>query len=108
MVWKERLLEMDDLPVILEWYNDEKLHNIADIKPFKRYTIEELRQYWAEKLSRSHASYHVIVVKDEVIGRVGLKKTKYDDIYVMEYSILIGVSNFLFKRAWNGDYKVFY
>ncbi|MBL3822097.1 GNAT family protein [Bacillus sp. BSL6] len=97
MDWKERLLEMDDLPVILEWYNDEKLHNIADIKPFKRYTIEELRQYWAEKLSRSHASYHVIVVKDEVIGRVGLKKTKYDDIYVMEYSILIGVSNLYSK-----------
>ncbi|MDA2237667.1 MULTISPECIES: GNAT family N-acetyltransferase [unclassified Bacillus cereus group] len=97
MEWKERLLEMDDLPVILEWYNDEKLHNIADIKPFKRYTIEELRQYWAEKLSRSHASYHVIVVKDEVIGRVGLKKTKYDDIYVMEFSILIGVSNLYSK-----------
>ena len=97
MEWKERLLEMDDLPVILEWYNDEKLHNIADIKPFKRYTIEELRQYWTEKLSRSHASYHVIVVKDEVIGRVGLKKTKYDDIYVMEYSILIGVSNLYSK-----------
>ena len=78
MRWKcgvERTpLEMDDLPVILEWYNDEKLHNIADIKPFKRYTIEELRQYWTEKLSRSHASYHVIVVKDEVIGRVGLKR----------------------------------
>ncbi|MCU5173678.1 GNAT family N-acetyltransferase [Bacillus paranthracis] len=97
MEWKERLLEMDDLPVILEWYNDKKLHNIADIKPFKRYTIEEIRQYWAEKLSRSHASYHVIVVKDEVIGRVGLKKTKYDDIYVMEYSILIGVSNLYSK-----------
>ena len=97
MEWKERLLEMDDLPVILEWYNDEKLHNIADIKPFKRYTIEELRQYWTEKLSRSHASYHVIVVKDEVIGRVGLKKTKYDDIYVMEYSILIGVSIYIQK-----------
>ena len=72
--WKERLLEMDDLPVILEWYNDEELHNIADIKPFKRYTIEELREYWTEKLSRSYASYHVIVVKDEVIGRVGLKR----------------------------------
>lgn len=74
MVWKERLLEMDDLPVILEWYNDEELHNIADIKPFKRYTIEEFREYWTEKLSRSYASYHVIVVKDEVIGRVGLKR----------------------------------
>ena len=97
MDWKERLLEMDDLPVILKWYNDEELHNIADIKPFKRYTIEELRQYWTEKLSRSYASYHVIVVKDEVIGRVGLKKTKYDDIYVMEYSILIGVSNLYSK-----------
>ncbi len=82
MDWKERLLEMDDLPVILEWYNDEELHNIADIKSFKRYTIEELREYWIEKLSRSYASYHVIVVKDEVIGRVGLKKTKYDDIYM--------------------------
>ncbi len=97
MVWKERLLEMDDLPVILEWYNDEELHNIADIKPFKRYTIEVLREYWTEKLSRSYASYHVIVVKDEVIGRVGLKKTKYDDTYVMEYSILIGVSNLYSK-----------
>ncbi|MEH7241665.1 GNAT family protein, partial [Bacillus sp. JJ269] len=36
-------------------------------------------------------------VRDEVIGRVGLKKTKYDDTYVMEYSILIGVSNLYSK-----------
>lgn len=46
MNWKERLLELDDLPIILEWYNNEELHNIADVKPFKRYTIEELREYW--------------------------------------------------------------
>lgn len=97
MDWHERLLEMDDLPIILEWYNDEELHNIADVKPFKRYTIEELRKYWTEKLSRSYASYHVIVVEDEVIGRVGLKKKRNDDIYVMEYSILIGVSNLYSK-----------
>ncbi|MGE6401437.1 GNAT family N-acetyltransferase [Bacillus cereus] len=97
MDWHERLLEMDDLPIILEWHNDEELHNIADVKPFKRYTIEELRKYWTEKLSRSYASYHVIVVEDEVIGRVGLKKKRNDDIYVMEYSILIGVSNLYSK-----------
>ncbi|EJS54501.1 hypothetical protein ICG_02763 [Bacillus cereus BAG1X1-3] len=97
MYWHERLLEMDDLPIILEWYNDEELHNIADVKPFKRYTIEELQKYWTEKLSRSYASYHVIVVEDEVIGRVGLKKKRNDDIYVMEYSILIGVSNLYSK-----------
>ncbi|WP_257148082.1 GNAT family N-acetyltransferase [Bacillus thuringiensis] len=88
---------MDDLPIILEWYNNEELHNIADVKPFKRYTIEELREYWNKKLARSYASYHVIIVRDEVIGRVGLKKTKYDDTYVMEYSILIGVSNLYSK-----------
>ncbi|OQR56849.1 GNAT family N-acetyltransferase [Bacillus sp. CDB3] len=97
MDWHERLLEMDDLPIILEWYNDEELHNIADVKPFKRYTIEELRKYWTEKLSRSYASYQVIVVEDEVIGRIGLKKKRNDDIYVMEYSILIGVSNLYSK-----------
>ncbi|WP_182813441.1 GNAT family protein [Bacillus sp. ME78] len=97
MNWKERLLELDDLPIILEWYNNEELHNIADVKPFKRYTIEELREYWNKKLARSNASYHVIIVRDEVIGRVGLKKTKYDDTYVMEYSILIGVSNLYSK-----------
>lgn len=97
MNWKERLLELDDLPIILEWYNDEELHNIADMKPFKRYTIEELREYWTKKLARSYASYHVIIVKDKVIGRVGLKKTKYKDTYVMEYSILIGVSNLYSK-----------
>ncbi|EJR22600.1 GNAT family N-acetyltransferase [Bacillus cereus] len=97
MNWKERFLELDDLSIILEWYNDEELHNIADVKPFKRYTIEELREYWTEKLARSYASYHVIIVRDEVIGRVGLKKTKYDDTYVMEYSILIGVSNLYSK-----------
>ncbi|WP_439876380.1 GNAT family N-acetyltransferase [Bacillus mycoides] len=97
MDWHERLLGMDDLPIILEWYNDEELHNIADVRPFKRYTIEELRKYWTEKLSRSYASYHVIVVEDEVIGRVGLKKKRNDDIYVMEYSILIGVSNLYSK-----------
>nr|WP_267255446.1 GNAT family protein [Bacillus thuringiensis] len=88
---------MDDLPIILEWYNDEELHNIADMKPFKRYTIEELREYWTKKLARSYASYHVIIVQDKVIGRVGLKKTKYKDTYVMEYSILIGVSNLYSK-----------
>ncbi|EJR55008.1 hypothetical protein IIM_01948 [Bacillus cereus VD107] len=97
MDWHERLLEMDDLSIILEWYNDEELHNIADVKPFKRYTIEELRKYWNEKLSRPYASYHVIVVEDAVIGRVGLKKKRNDDIYVMEYSILIGVSNLYSK-----------
>ncbi|MBE7123041.1 GNAT family N-acetyltransferase [Bacillus cereus] len=97
MDWKERLLELDDMPIILEWYNDEDLHNIADVKSFKRYTLEELRQYWTGKLSRSYASYHVIVVEDEVIGRVGLKKKQYDDAYVMEYSILIGVSNLYSK-----------
>ncbi|MGE7632449.1 GNAT family N-acetyltransferase [Bacillus paramycoides] len=97
MDWHERLLEMDDLPIILEWYNDEELHDIADVKPFKRYTIEELRKYWTEKLSRSYASYHVIVVEDKVIGRVGLKKKRSDDIYVMVYSILIGVSNLYSK-----------
>ncbi|MED1559062.1 GNAT family protein [Bacillus paramycoides] len=97
MDWHERLLEMDDLPIILEWYNDEELHDIADVKPFKRYTIEELRKYWTEKLSRSYASYHVIVVEEKVIGRVGLKKKRNDDIYVMVYSILIGVSNLYSK-----------
>ncbi|EJQ95093.1 N-acetyltransferase [Bacillus mycoides] len=97
MNWNERLLEMDDLPIILEWYNDEELHDIVDVRTFKRYTIEELRKYWTEKLSRSYASYHVIVVEDEVIGRVGLKKKRNDDIYVMEYSILIGVSNLYSK-----------
>jgi RimJ/RimL family protein N-acetyltransferase len=97
MNWHERLLEMDDLPIILEWYNDEELHDIADVRTFKRYTIEELRKYWTEKLSRSYASYHVIVVEDEVIGRVGLKKKRNDDIYVMDYSILIGVSNLYSK-----------
>ncbi len=74
MDWHERLLQIDDLSIILEWYNNEELQNIADVKSFKRYTIEELRQYWTEKLSRSYASYHVIVVEDEVIGRVGLKR----------------------------------
>lgn len=97
MEWKERLLELDDLSIILEWYNNEELHNIANVKSFKRYTIEELRQYWTEKLSRSYASYHVIVVQDEVIGRVGLKKKKHNEMYVMEYSILIGASNLYSK-----------
>ncbi|MGG0254645.1 GNAT family protein [Bacillus toyonensis] len=97
MDWHERLLQIDDLSIILEWYNNEELQNIADVKSFKRYTIEELRQYWTEKLSRSYASYHVIVVEDEVIGRVGLKKKKYEDAYMMEYSILIGVSNLYSK-----------
>ncbi|AXK18769.1 GNAT family N-acetyltransferase [Bacillus sp. COPE52] len=97
MDWHERLLQIDDLSIILEWYNNKELHNIADVKSFKRYTIEELRQYWTEKLSRSYASYHVIVVEDEVIGRVGLKKKKCEDAYVMEYSILIGVSNLYSK-----------
>lgn len=97
MDWHERLLQIDDLSIILEWYNNEELQNIADVKSFKRYTIEELRQYWTEKLSRSYASYHVIVVEDEVIGRVGLKKKKHEDAYMMEYSILIGVSNLYSK-----------
>ena len=32
MNWNERLLEMDDLPIILEWYNDEELHDIVDVR----------------------------------------------------------------------------
>lgn len=35
MEWHERLLQIDDLSIILEWYNNEELHNIADVKSFK-------------------------------------------------------------------------
>lgn len=86
MNWSVRRLEMGDVPIILDWYNNEDLHYIANAKRFKPYTLVQLTDYWREKLSRSNARYYVILVDERVIGRVGLKKKGN----TVEFSILIG------------------
>jgi RimJ/RimL family protein N-acetyltransferase len=74
MNWSVRELEMKDVPILLDWYNNEDLHYIANAKKFKPYTLEQLTDYWREKLSRPNAKYYVILVEERVVGRVGLKK----------------------------------
>ncbi|MFT4412246.1 GNAT family N-acetyltransferase [Fredinandcohnia humi] len=91
MNWTVRLIEMRDVPVLLDWYNNEELHYIANAKKFKLYTLEQLIDYWTEKLSRPNSSYYVIEVSGEIVGRVGLKKKNREKGVVTEYSILIGV-----------------
>jgi RimJ/RimL family protein N-acetyltransferase len=93
MNWSVRGLEMSDVPTLLDWYNNEELHYTANAKSYKPYSLEELTQYWQEKLARSHAKYYVIMVDQQVVGRVGLKKDRYE----VEYSILIGVSTIYSK-----------
>jgi RimJ/RimL family protein N-acetyltransferase len=86
MNWSVRRLEMGDVPIILDWYNNEDLHYKANAKRFKPYTLEQLTDYWREKLSRPNAKYYVVLVDERVIGRVGLKKKGN----CVEFSILIG------------------
>lgn len=93
MDWSVRRLEMKDVPILLAWYNNEELHYIANAKKFRPYTLEELTDYWREKLSRTHAKYYVILVDEKVIGRLGLKKKGNR----VEFSILIGVSTLYSK-----------
>lgn len=93
MNWSVRRLEMKDVPVLLDWYNNEELHYVANAKKYKPYSIEQLTEYWREKLSRHNAKYFVILKDEEVVGRVGLKKKDSS----VEYSILIGVSTLYSK-----------
>ncbi|WP_419887830.1 GNAT family N-acetyltransferase [Neobacillus niacini] len=87
MNWSTRQLEINDVPILLDWYNNVELHYIANAKKYKPYTLEQLTDYWWEKLSRSNATYYVILFDGSVVGRVGLKKKEKD----VEYSILIGI-----------------
>jgi RimJ/RimL family protein N-acetyltransferase len=86
MNWSVRRLEMGDVPIISDWYDNEDLHYIANAKTFKPFTLEQLTDYWREKLSRPNAKYYVILVEERVVGRVGLKKKGN----TVEFSILIG------------------
>ncbi|WP_108670952.1 GNAT family N-acetyltransferase [Peribacillus acanthi] len=92
MNWSLRQMKLEDVPIFLEWYNDEELHNTANAKKFKPYSLEELTEYWREKLSRSNATYYSILLDDKVVGRAGLKKPKNDDETSVEFSIVIGVT----------------
>jgi RimJ/RimL family protein N-acetyltransferase len=91
MDWSVRLLEMNDVPILLDWYNNEELHNIANAKKYKPYTLEQLTDYWREKLSRPKSNYYVIVMDEQVVGRTSLKKKENKEGFEVEYSILIGV-----------------
>jgi RimJ/RimL family protein N-acetyltransferase len=86
--WSVRPLTMDDVPSLLEWYNDEELHHIANSRAFLPYTLDELLTYWKKKLNRDHALYFVIEREGELIGRCGLKASLPTRVE-MEFSILI-------------------
>lgn len=86
--WSVRPLTMADVPSLLEWYNDEELHHIANSRAFLPYTLDELLTYWKKKLNRDHAHYYVIERDGELIGRCGLKAS-LPTRAEMEFSILI-------------------
>lgn len=89
LLWNCRRITLDDVPALLEWYNDRALHEVANSRSFEPYTLDELVAYWKRKLSRDHARYYAIEVDGRLVGRTGLKETpKGGDI--VEYSILIG------------------
>jgi RimJ/RimL family protein N-acetyltransferase len=87
--WTYRPITLEDVPDLLDWYNDRELHEIANSREFHPYTLDELHQYWKKKLNREHARYFAILVNGRLIGRVGLKKSQPSNDLV-EYSILIG------------------
>lgn len=97
MNWSVRLLEMSDLSILLDWYNNEELHYIANARPFRPYTYEQLADYWQAKLNRPNASYYVIQVEEQVVGRVSMKKREYKEGLEAEFTILIGTSNLFSK-----------
>lgn len=97
MNWSVRLLEISDLSILLDWYNNEKLHGIANARPFRPYTYEQLTDYWQEKLTRPNSSYYVIQVEDQVVGRVSMKKKAYKEGLEAEFTILIGTPNLYSK-----------
>jgi RimJ/RimL family protein N-acetyltransferase len=94
LLWNCRPITLDDVPALLDWYNDQALHEMANPRPFEPYTLDELMAYWRKKLSREHARYFAIEVEGRLVGRAGLKGTPKGG-GVVEYSILIG------ERAWH-------
>ncbi|KEO83737.1 GNAT family N-acetyltransferase [Tumebacillus flagellatus] len=86
--WSVRPLTMADVPSLLEWYNDEELHYIANSRAFIPYTLDELLTYWKKKVNREYAQYFVIEHNGELIGRCGLKGT-VQSMDEVEYSVLI-------------------
>ncbi|MBL0387956.1 GNAT family N-acetyltransferase [Tumebacillus sp. ITR2] len=86
--WVLRPLTMADVPSLLEWYNDEELHYIANSRAFVPYTLDELLTYWKKKLNREHAKFFVIEHNGVLIGRCGLNGSAQSRVEV-EFSILI-------------------
>jgi len=84
-----RPLSLDDVPALLDWYNDRDLHETANTRLFEPYTLDELLIYWRKKLRREHCAYYALHLGEELIGRVGLKR-KPPFLDVVEFSILIG------------------
>jgi RimJ/RimL family protein N-acetyltransferase len=97
MNWSIRPMEIKDVPILVEWYYNEALHNTASPVDFKLYTLEEITDYWREKLSLPNAYYYAILVDEQVVGRVGVRKKKKEYRYIADYSILIGSSNLYSK-----------
>ena len=86
-----RPITLDDVPALLDWYNDAELHRTANSTPFEPYTLDKLLGYWKKKLIREHCAYYGIWVDGRIVGRVGLKKSP-PCLDVVEFSIMIGVS----------------
>lgn len=79
---------MDDVPALLDWYNDQELHDIANSRAFVPYTLDELLTYWKKKLNYMHVQDFVIERGVELIGRCGLRASQPTGTEV-EFSILI-------------------
>lgn len=88
--WTYRPMQLEDVPELLAWYNDPIRHAVANAKPFRPYTIEELTDYWKDKLGRPKYRYYAILSGNKLIGRVGLKPIK--GTASVEYSVMIGES----------------
>lgn len=84
-----RPMTLDDVPLLLGWYNDRALHETADYRPWEPYTLDELLTSWHKKLAREHCAYYAVLVDGVLVGRTGLKRqAPYLD--TVEYSVLIG------------------
>nr|WP_123043590.1 GNAT family N-acetyltransferase [Cohnella candidum]AYQ75509.1 N-acetyltransferase [Cohnella candidum] len=90
MSWTYRPMQLEDVPNLLDWYNDPDLHVTANAKPFQSYTLKELTDYWKDKLGRPKYRYYAILSGNKLIGRVGLKPIR--GTASVEYSVMIGES----------------
>lgn len=87
IAWAYRRITLDDVPKMLDWYNDRALHETANPTPFHYLDLDLLIESWQEKLTRTDYVYFVIEVEGRLAGRAGLKRQEDGTVL---YSIVIG------------------